>query len=150
MLRPHRDDGLGDVEDIVRAGYRHAPGDGRQYALGRDALVVVDVVRALRADHGDRARLQRQAALDVQRLPGARGLVLGDEVGILRRRAHGRHVGEPGRRATDVEERKPDGAPYRRVRVRPGAERVVPGVDAELAHYGTVDDDEGRAGMRRR
>jgi len=86
-------------------------------------------------------------ALDVQRLPGAGGFVLGNDIRILGRRAHRGHVAQARRCAADVEERQPDGASYRRVRVRAGTESVVPGVDAELARHRAVDDDERRAGM---
>jgi hypothetical protein len=150
VLRAHDDQRLRVVVDVVRADGDQGAGDRRKNALRGDALVVVHVVRALGADHGDSARLARQAALDVERLPRARCLVLGGKIGVLRRRAESGHVAERGDRTTDVDQHEPDRAPDGGVGLPAGTERVVAGVDVQLLRHRTVDDDEWRAEVRRR
>ena len=120
-------------------------GDGGEDALGAGALMVVDVMRAFRADDRHRARLFRKTALYAQRLPRAVGFVLGDKIAEFRGRTESRHVAQGRNCAADVDQRQPDRAADGRVAARARPERVMAGVDAQLRHHRPVDDDQRRA-----
>ena len=111
--------------------------------------MVIDIMQAFRGDHRYRARVGRETALHVQRLPRAVSLVLGHAVAVLRRRAEGRHITGPRNSAADIDEREPDCASYGRVALPSRPERVVSRVDVELFRYRTVDDDKRRAQVGR-
>src|SRR5882724_1519996 len=59
------------AEQVVAAGLAHGAGHRAQHAEAGVAVVILDVVRALAAEHGDGADVAREARLDVQRLPRA-------------------------------------------------------------------------------
>ena len=97
------------VEHVLAQG-RHGVGDGERQIEGVLAGLVVDVVRRLAAEHRDRALLTLEAALDMQRIPGALLLVLGDAVGVLAGMPERCLVGHAGNRLADVGEDQLDRA----------------------------------------
>src|SRR6185369_3982369 len=140
----------GRIVDVIGAGDGHRSRNRRQDAQPAQAFMVVDVVRAFRTDHGDRAGVLGKPALDMQRLPRTRCLVFRDQVAELRRRAKRRHVAQRRNCAADIHQRQADRAAYRRVAARARAERVMPRIDAELERDRAVDYHERRAQMRGR
>ena len=78
---------LGDLRDHARVG--HGVGDGRQDLLGHLRRAVLDEEVAAHHLRRHGAGVGREAALDVERLPGALFFVFGDAARVLRRRALG-------------------------------------------------------------
>ena len=139
--------GRQDDERLARAEAaqaRHRVGEGHHDGLRRLAVVAQHVVRPLGGEHGDGTGLTRQPARDVQRLPRALLLQLGDAERVL--------AGMPLRGAIEqarqgpqaVERDEADGAPQRGVRAPAGSEHVAAGVEAEARSDRTVDDEQRR------
>src|SRR5262249_21391286 len=119
-------------------------------ALGRAGELVVELVRAIRRHHRDRALVGPEPTLDVEREPRTLRLVLGDDVGELPGVAEGAAVEGPRTGAADVPHHEPDGATDGEVGAPAGTEEVVAGVDVDGAGDRAVDEDEDRGPGRGR
>src|SRR3989454_6731532 len=150
VLRPEDDERLAAQIDVVAPRRRRRAGDREQERFGGRRAVIVDVVGRLGAAHGDAALGRPEAALDMERRPRRRGLVLGEAVRILTGVAEGRAVLASRPRATDVLEGQAHRAPDHGVGAVALAERVGAGVDPEPRRDRAVDDEERCARMRGR
>src|SRR5262245_14133488 len=135
-------------QDVIAAGLAHRACDDLQDAEAGIAVVILDVVRPLAGDRGDRAHLSREAVLDVQGLPRGCLLVLGHAVGDLGRAALSGAVAGAWQPAAHVHQQQTDRATDREVGVEALAEGVVAGVDAEFPGDRPVHDDERSYRMR--
>ena len=124
---------------------RRSPAECRGELVGCAAAVVGDRKRCVAGHEGHRRGAGRKAALDVQRLPRARLLVLGKAAGDLAGMTERRAIEPPGPGATGQGEDEPERATDRDVGARPRAERAHAGVEPDLLANRTVDDED-RAG----
>src|SRR2546428_13977638 len=103
--------------------------------------MIVDHERALAREERHRAVARREPALDVERLPRRRLLVLADAIRVAAGMAHGRHRDLAGAGATHIYHDQPQRASDRRVGAIAGAEHTRPAVHAEPLPDGAADDD---------
>ena len=129
------------VQLDVGDGFEREPHAGGQRA-GAARELIADGARRLGREDGDRALPAVEAALDVQRLPAARLLVLADAGAELPRLAEGRHVHLARPPPADVADHELQGAADGGVGARPLAEDVAPAVESDLVADGSVDDEE--------
>src|SRR3989441_603828 len=150
VLGPEDDERLAAQIDVVAPRRRRRAGDREQERFGGRRAVIVDVVGRLGAAHGDAALGRPEAALDMERRPRRRRLVLGDAVRVLTGVAEGRAVLASRPRATDILEGQAHRAPDHGVGAVALAERVGAGVDPESRRDRAVADEERGARMRSR
>src|SRR5258708_1258012 len=142
-----------DVAEIVRVWmprrFHAEPDAADQRACGARGLVG-DLARpAFEAEAGDDALVRVEAALDVEWLPRAFLLELGETAGELAGRAERRALDFAWTAAADVAHDQLDRAPDRRVGAIPLAEHVDTHVHADFVANRSVDDQDRRRAIGR-
>ena len=134
----------------VRAPRRGAgPAQDVGEVLRRRRAVVGDRQRRVAADDRHDRVLAREPALDVQRLPRAARLVLGDAEAELAGVPQRRSVQPPGRAAAGQRDHQPERASDRQVRPPAGTEHAHPAVQADRLADRAADDHELARGLGR-
>src|SRR5258705_9015272 len=142
VLGAERKKGLAIGEQVVAARLTHGPGDDLEHAEAGVAVVILDIVRPLAAHDRHRAHVDREAMLDVERVPRALRFVLRYAVGDLGGTPLGRSVARAGKATPHVHEEKTHGTPDRHVGAKALTESVVARIDAELARDRSIDDHD--------